>query len=492
MKKIWEQKKHLTAIALILAMSLTLILPAAVTVQADTGEAEFLAAQPISMGQTVMGVIDQTGDTSENGELQCYSFYLPSAGSIDIDITAYFEQYSMYIYDNAGKRLGYSDHNYWTESVGYRKDDYQVYLEQGNYYIKITSYDENSNSYTGTYNFSINFKSTNTTNHESDNSFAEANVISLGQSVVGQISKNDDLDTFCFTTNTSGRVKLDITAYMQNYCILLFDKDGKRIWYTDENTWNENVGYRNDIYQVDLEQGSYYIQVKGTYLYNSDSYYMGYYKLSTGFENANATNQESDNSFDAANEISLNKTYKGQIALNDDLDTYYIRLTKSGTYRLVVASYMKYYCVCMYRQNGQRIWYTDENTWNENVGYRKDSYDISLSAGIYYIQMKGTYLYNSSSGATGTYNFGLKKLSLKSIKLTEKSITVYKGYTHQLYYTLNPTSISTTLKWKSSNKRIASVDKNGLVTAKRKGVARITVTTKEGKKASCKVKVLNY
>ena len=241
-----------------------------------------------------------------------------------------------------------------------------------------------------------------------------------------------------------------------------------------------------------MEQGSYYIQVMGTYRYNSSSYDTGYYKLFTGVENANATNRESDNSLETANAISLNKTYKGQIALNDDLDTYCIKITKSGTYRLAVTSHMKYYCVDIYRQNGTRLWYTDRNEWNENVGYRKDSYDITLTAGTYYIQMNGRYSSSSTSKSTGTYSFNLKKLSLKSIKLTEKSITVYKGYTHQLYYTLNPTSISTTLKWKSSNKRIASVDKNGLVTGKRKGVARITVTTKEGKKASCKVKVLSY
>ncbi len=491
MKKIWERKKHLTAIALILALSLTLILPAAVTVQADAEEGEFLAAQPISMGQTVMGVIDQTGDTSENGELQCYSFYLPSAGLADINITAYLNKYSMFIYDSDGDYIYGSRENKWTESAGYRTDDYCLYLEQGNYYIKITSsYYSDENSYTGTYNFSIAFKSMNTTNRESDDSFVNANAISLGQNVVGQISINDDIDTYCFTLNKSGCVKFDITAYMQYYCVLLYDEDGNRIWYTDLNEWNENAGCRHDDYYIDLDQGSYYIQVTGGVYYDSNSGSTGYYKLSTGYEDANATTQKSDNSFETANIMSLNKTYKGQIALNDNLDAYYIRLTKSGTYRLTFTSYMKYYSVKIFDQNGERLWYTDLNEWDENVGSRKDLHDITLTAGTYYIQVTGGVYYDSNSGSTGNYNFNLKKLSLKSIKLTEKSITVYKGNTHQLYYTLNPTSISTTLKWKSSNKRIASVDNNGLVTAKRKGVARITVTTKEGKKASCKVKVI--
>ena len=44
--------------------------------------------------------------------------------------------------------------------------------------------------------------------------------------------------------------------------------------------------------------------------------------------------------------------------------------------------------------------------------------------------------------------------------------------------------------WKSSKSKIAKVDKNGKVTALKKGTATITVTTKDGKKkATCKVTV---
>lgn len=45
-----------------------------------------------------------------------------------------------------------------------------------------------------------------------------------------------------------------------------------------------------------------------------------------------------------------------------------------------------------------------------------------------------------------------------------------------------------TVKWKSSNKKIASVSKKGVVTAKKTGTVTITATC-NGKKATCKVKV---
>lgn len=43
--------------------------------------------------------------------------------------------------------------------------------------------------------------------------------------------------------------------------------------------------------------------------------------------------------------------------------------------------------------------------------------------------------------------------------------------------------------WRSSNKNVVSVTKNGTIKAKKKGTAKVTVFLKSGKKAVCKVKV---
>ena len=52
---------------------------------------------------------------------------------------------------------------------------------------------------------------------------------------------------------------------------------------------------------------------------------------------------------------------------------------------------------------------------------------------------------------------------------------------------MKPASARTTYTWKSSNKKVATVDQYGIVTAKKKGSATITVKTANGKKASLKV-----
>ena len=64
------------------------------------------------------------------------------------------------------------------------------------------------------------------------------------------------------------------------------------------------------------------------------------------------------------------------------------------------------------------------------------------------------------------------------------------GSTMQLTATMTPENSTSALKWSSSAKKIASVGKNGLVTARKKGLAVITVKTSTGKKARVSVRVL--
>ena len=63
------------------------------------------------------------------------------------------------------------------------------------------------------------------------------------------------------------------------------------------------------------------------------------------------------------------------------------------------------------------------------------------------------------------------------------------GSTLTLKATMTPSSSTDKLTWTSSNKKVASVDKNGKVKALKKGTATITVKTTSGKKATCKITV---
>ena len=60
----------------------------------------------------------------------------------------------------------------------------------------------------------------------------------------------------------------------------------------------------------------------------------------------------------------------------------------------------------------------------------------------------------------------------------------------QLNAVLDPAGAQTTLKWKSSKKKVVKVDANGVITPRKAGKAKITVTTGNKKKSSIKVTVL--
>ncbi len=63
------------------------------------------------------------------------------------------------------------------------------------------------------------------------------------------------------------------------------------------------------------------------------------------------------------------------------------------------------------------------------------------------------------------------------------------GQTLQLSAALAPATAQSALTWSSKKPKVASVDANGVVTAHRKGTAKITVKTANKKKATIVIKV---
>lgn len=82
-----------------------------------------------------------------------------------------------------------------------------------------------------------------------------------------------------------------------------------------------------------------------------------------------------------------------------------------------------------------------------------------------------------------------KSVPLKKLSLNKKKVTLKVNQKEKLVVTKNPVTAVTKLKWSTSDKKIATVDQNGKVKAKKKGKVTITVKASNGKKARCKVTV---
>ena len=81
---------------------------------------------------------------------------------------------------------------------------------------------------------------------------------------------------------------------------------------------------------------------------------------------------------------------------------------------------------------------------------------------------------------------------IESISLNKSNITLSKGTSETLKATINPSDATDDkiLTWKSEDENIAKVDGNGKVTGVGTGTTNITVTTSNGKSATCKVTVV--
>ena len=136
-----------------------------------------------------------------------------------------------------------------------------------------------------------------------------------------------------------------------------------------------------------------------------------------------------------------------------------------------------------------RVYYKSRKGWTRMVDTTSTSYiDKDVSSGKTY-----TYTVRCINSSANKFTSGYDSkgvtvtTSVKpSVKLDKTSLTLTKGKTYMLKTTVTGTNKA--VSWSSSNSSVASVDKNGKVTAKTKGTATITAKV-DGVSASCKVTV---
>lgn len=447
------------------------------------------AAQSITIGNTISGNIAPTGD------IDYYRFNIASAGRVTLNITSHMQYYTLHIYDTSGAELWYTDHNEYNATVGFRQDVYTVDLLAGTYFLKVTGFEYSTYfGSTGSYTIQTSFVSANSNETEPNNSVDQAkrnNSVSIGSTIKGQIAENDRYDFHKFVLSRAGRITFDITSYMQYYCLIVYDATGTELWYTDHNEYNSTVGFRQDVYSLDLLAGTYYLKVTG---YEYAEYYAstGNYSIKTSFASANATESEPNNSASQAETISLGETIKGQIAINDRYDFFKFTLSSSVKLNIHMISYMQYYTLHIYNTAGKELWYRDRNEYNETAGFREDTHTVDLSSGIYYLKVTG-YKYNDYYASTGNYTLTVGgngastdvpdpgKVAVTGVSLSETSLELLEGETASLTATVKPANASNkAVTWSSSDTSVATVTSGGTVKGVSKGTATVTARTSDG------------
>ena len=438
-------------------------------------------ANAVPLGSTIEASL------TNNDTRDYFKVTLPATGALTLNMHSELECYTVKVfYGESGEDGVYSDENWWNENLKFVENQHVLYLEKGTYYIRITGTEYNDSDedydkyydyddfYTGNYTCGVKFTNSNANDVEPNNNFDAAQNLAYGKTVTGQISWNDEVDYYRINVSKIGKVALTITSYMRRYELHLYDKNQEEIWHTDAK-WDENAKMRQDTHDLYLEPGIYYIRVR-----NDDYYYTpGIYKLYAKYTNTNPSFTGDDNSAAKAKAISWNRTYTGQISLNDEYDTYKFTISKTRNIPLTFISYMEYYGLKIYNSAGTTV-------WNQATKSRKDVYTLALTPGTYYMEVSDGRSYGQY---TGTYKFSFSGGNLATLKLNKKSLKLTKGSIYQLKASMSPANVK--VSWKTSNAKVVSVS-SGKIKAKGYGKATITCTAQDGskKKASCTVTVV--
>ena len=305
---------------------------------------DFVTAGSIYLGQIVNGQI------AVNDSKDLYKFQLASAGRLQIDMTSYMQYYTIQIFDATGAEVWRTTENEWNGNLKYRQDTYNIDLIAGSYYIKVTAnfnFSWTSNA-TGNYSFKTGFQSANETFAEPNNDFVTAVSIYMEQMVNGQIAVNDSKDIYVFNLLGDTGVALKMDAYLAYYTLEIYDINGKLVWYTDDNYWNEKVKYRKDVYDTELSAGQYYMCVTGCRFKGNGNVATGNYMLSLNAQiplSGATVSKIADKTYtgDYINP-QVKVTYQGKVLQQDtDYEVEYTNNLYIGTATVIITGKGAYY-----------------------------------------------------------------------------------------------------------------------------------------------------
>ena len=196
---------------------------------------------------------------------------------------------------------------------------------------------------------------------------------------------------------------MKVTSYLERFGIRIYDDEFNSI---TGNTvyWEGASKVGATTVQYDLQKGTYFIRTIGNDWDDSDTYYYGNYKFTIKYTSAKVNHKEPNNSFQSAVTIKVNKGIRGQIALNNDVDYYKLRVKKSGKLNFKVSSNIERIGYQIYNSSFESLTgYTvyRNNTSGKTIGRES----AVLSKGTYYIRFIGNYSDDADSYYHGNYSF---------------------------------------------------------------------------------------
>ena len=238
------------------------------------------------------------------------------------------------------------------------------------------------------------------TERENNNSTDSATPISVNDTVVGNISSQEDVDYYKISVSERGYFNINF-----QHSLLSTDENARWIMtlYRDSNmleqVYDENFYVnKKNVYtsKIGVEPGIYYIKLE-RYWYNGDQIDGTEYRLTVDFTASDYWESELNGDFSCADEISLNSTYGGFIENQDDRDFFKCAFTERGyaeirfDHDMISTDENAHWIMTVYRDSDELIQVYDQ----EFPVNKKSSVTpkIGVEPGIYYVKLE-RYWYN--------------------------------------------------------------------------------------------------
>ncbi len=323
------------------------------------------------------------GKFTEDTNKQYYKFTLSTSGCINITGFAYMSYIDVGIYDINANNV-FEKRLYCNSTTQIITIDEDEYLTSGTYYMRLYNNSE-TDSYNFNIKFASSNETYLETNGGSNNSFTTANEVKTDGTVYNaQLAWNDEKDFWKVKLDKSGSIKFDSTFFnISSVDWNIYDDKGNELLdeteYADSVT--ENIVINEKIY---LASGTYYIVIsKRNENYGRYQFTLNF---TSSNETYTETNGGSNNTLSTASVMQLNTLYTGQIALNDEKDFYKLTLVRDKTITLKFnSSDAESLNVYIYNSDGSKELFSKTAYCDDTTKQIIFSEEQDLPAGTYYI-----------------------------------------------------------------------------------------------------------
>ena len=281
-----------------------------------------------------------SGDISAKGDVDFYQFTLPEDGLLQVSMIAdwvsdFGDSYRITFYDADGNEISQDDYvhsntqfpaNGWTAGV--------YYLSLAPYYADYPP----ASTYTLTANFTpkSQWESDSAYELEPNDSFSNANALTLSAPCRGVFHNYQDTDYYTFTTDQPGKLSVTLGDETQSsgylgWSLFLYNGDREQIGKTELTQGTASV----TIPEQGFDPGTFYIQVKTNAMTNGNWSGAEQYTLTADFTPTDSTYESEPNDSTSRADVMLpNTPVSGKLSDESDVDYYKVTLDSAAQFSL--------------------------------------------------------------------------------------------------------------------------------------------------------------